>query len=325
MVFISGVWKRILIVKIIPKQTVMKLKNYFLLILSSLCFHASYSQDLEPRSLSSIPTSGNFIVASYGSSQGNILVDNTLPIEDLESSINSAIFGYARSFKFLNKLSKFDAITSYSFGSFEGVVSSVDSSTSRNGFGDPMLRFSMILVGDEVVSPSEFAGREKKKFKLGISFRVKVPLGQYSPDKLLNLGMNRWAFKAGVSASYSFWQKLIVEGGINSWFFTKNKDFYGGNEIYQKPLLSFQLHTTYLINPNLWAAVSLGRSTLGETVLNNVGNNDSQNNSRMGVAIAYRLDKSNSIKFALTSGVTTRYGADYTSILVVYQFMWFDK
>ena len=303
----------------------MKFINKVILIIAIFGFQSVYSQDLEPRSLSSIPTGGNFLIASYGYSVGNILVDNTMPIDDLNSMINSAVFGYARSFKFLNKLTKFDVISSYSFANFEGVVSSIDSSTTRNGFGDPMLRFSMVLIGDEVVSPKEFANRDRHNFKLGISLRIKAPLGKYDASKLLNLGMNRWAFKAGVSASYTFWQRLIVEGQVNSWFFTENKDFYGSNSIYQKPLMSFQLHTTYIFNPKMWGAISLGRSAFGETVLNDIGKNNSQNNSRMGASFSYRLNKSNSIKLALTSGVTTRYGSDYTSILVVYQFMWFDK
>ena len=303
----------------------MKIKYTILIFLALLSFRTSFSQDLEPRSLSSIPTGGNFLVASYGYSVGNILVDNSMPIEDLNSTINSAVFGYARSFKFLNKLTKFDVITAYSFANFEGTVSKVDSSTSRNGFGDPMLRISMVLIGDEVTSPKDFSSRDKNNFKLGVSLRIKAPLGQYNASKLLNLGMNRWAFKAGVSASYTFWQRLIVEGQVNSWFFTENKDFYGGNSIYQKPLMSFQLHTTYIFNPKMWGAISLGRSAFGETVLNDIGKDDNQNNSRMGVAFSYRVNKSNSLKVALTSGVTTRYGSDYTSILVVYQFMWFDK
>ncbi len=41
----------------------------------------SSSQDLEPRSLSSIPIGVNFAIASYGCSSGNILLDNSLPIE----------------------------------------------------------------------------------------------------------------------------------------------------------------------------------------------------------------------------------------------------
>ena len=87
------------------------------------------AQDLEPRSLSNIPIIGNFAVASYAYSEGNILLDNTLPIEDLNANLNRIIFAYARSFKLFNKLAKVDVILPYSIGEFSGKVLDVDSST----------------------------------------------------------------------------------------------------------------------------------------------------------------------------------------------------
>ena len=137
----------------------------------------SKAQDLEPRFLSAIPIGGNFAIASYGYSSGNILLDNSLPIEDLEAKLNSAVFGYARSFKLFNKLTKFDVITPYSFGTFTGTVSDIDSSTTRNGFGDPLVRLSMILIGAKPMGMGEFMKNEQKKINLGVTVRLRLPLG----------------------------------------------------------------------------------------------------------------------------------------------------
>ena len=46
-----------------------------------------HSQDLEPRVMSAIPTGGNFAIVSYSYSAGNILLDNSLPIEDLKANL----------------------------------------------------------------------------------------------------------------------------------------------------------------------------------------------------------------------------------------------
>ena len=310
-------------------QTVQLLKTLFLkviliLILGFITTIAD-AQDLEPRSLSAIPTGGNFAVASYGYSSGNILLDNSLPIEDLKAKLNSAIFGYARSFKLFNKLAKFDVIAPYSFGTFTGTVSDIDSSTSRSGFGDPLVRLSMILIGAKPMGIGEFMKSEQKKFNLGVIVRLRLPLGQYDPTKLLNLGANRWAIKTGLAASYTIKKKLILEGHLSSWFFTENKEFWNGNTIEQKPLLSGQLHITYIFRPGIWAAVSIGRTAMGETIVNDIEKNDLQNNSRFGAAFAYRLNKQNALKFGFSSGVSTRYGANFTTVLLAYQFMWFDK
>lgn len=302
-----------------------KYRLHILVIVSILIVSDLKAQDLEPRFLSSIPIGGNFAIASYGYSSGNILLDNALPIEDLESQLNNAVFGYARSFKLFNRLAKFDVIVPFSFATFNGVVSNVDSTTSRTGFGDPLLRISMILIGGQAMSMSEFMKQETKKFKLGVSFRLRAPLGQYDQTKLINLGANRWAFKGGVAASYTIKKKLTFEGHIISWFFTENKEFFNGNTIYQKALVAAQLHISYVIKPGIWIAVSGGTSGLGETVVNGEEQDDLQNNSRYGAAFAYRINKNHALKIAYTSGISTRYGADFSTFLLAYQFMWFDK
>ena len=283
------------------------------------------AQDLEPRFLSAMPTGGNFTIASYGYSTGNILVDNSLPIEDLNTKLNSLVIGYARSFKLFNRLAKFDAIVPFSFANFEGVVSNIDSTTSKTGFGDPLFRLSIVIIGGQAMGVSKFFNHEPKKFKLGISLRIRPPLGQYDPTKFINLGANRWAFKGAIAASYTIKKKLTFEGHLITWFFTENKSFYNGNTIAQKPLVAAHLHISYVFKPGIWLAVSAGTSGLGETIVNDVEQDDLQRNSRFGAAFAYRVSKHHALKIAFTSGVSTRYGADFNTFLLAYQFMWFDK
>ena len=302
-----------------------KIRKVLLTLTGCLFIVQLHSQDLEPRLMSAIPTGGNFVIASYSYSAGNILLDNSLPVEDLKANLNNFVFAYARSFKLFNKLAKFDVIVPYSFGTFEGVVSNIDSSTSRTGFGDPLIRLSMVLIGSEPVSITDFFKQEQKKFNLGAFVRIRPPLGQYDPSKLINLGANRWATKIGLAGSYSFGRKLILEGHVNSWFFTENKEFFNGNSIQQKPLISAQLHVAYLFTPGIWIAFSAGQSGMGETLVNEVEKNDLQNSSRFGAAFSYKLSKHNALKIAFTSGLSTRYGADFTSVILAYQFIWFDK
>jgi len=90
-------------------------------------------------------------------------------------------------------------------------------------------------------------------------------------------------------------------------------------------MITFQSHLSYEFKPGIWAAISYGRSNLGETVLNGIEKNDIQKNSRMGAAFAFRLNKGSAIKVAVTSGVSTRYGSDYTTFLLAYQYLWFDN
>jgi len=295
------------------------------ILISLILVIESNAQDLEPRFLSSIPIGGNFAIVSYGYSNGNILLDNSLPIEDLNAKLNNIVVAYARSFKLFGRLTKFDMVIPYSIAGFSGVVSNIDSTTKRNGFGDPLFRLSMVLVGGKAMGVNDFMIQQPKKFKLGVSFRFRPPIGQYDNTKLINLGANRWAFKTAVAASYTIKKKLTFEGHLLSWFFTENKEFFNGNTISQKPLVAAQFHISYVFKPGIWLAVSGGTSGLGETIVNGIEQDDLQNNSRYGAAFAYRLSKSHALKIAYTSGVSTRYGSDFNTFLVAYQFMWFDK
>lgn len=282
------------------------------------------SQDLEPGFLSAIPIGGNIGIASYGFSTGEILLDNTLPIEDLNSKMSVLGMGYFRSFKFLNRLTKFDLVVPYAIGDYEALLEGEKASTTKNGFGDPLVRISMILVGVDALRPPAFFKKKQNDFKLGVSLRFKVPLGQYEPEKLINLGGNRWAVKGVVAGSYTIKDKLVLESHFSTWFFSDNDNFFGGVVSEQKPLFGLQAHATYIFKPGIWLAASLGGVRGGETIVNGVEQARLKNN-RYGLAFAYRLNNKNSLKAAYTNGLFTLSGADFNTMLIAYQFIWFDK
>lgn len=288
------------------------------------CLPNTYSQDLEPGSLSSVPIGGNFAIAAYGRSSGKILINNSLPIEGLNARLNNFVLGYAHSFKLFNKVAKFDAIIPYAFGDFKGLLEGVPAQRERNGLGDPSFRFSIILLGLKPLKPADFFKEEQKKFKLGVSLRVSAPLGQYDADRLINLGTNRWSFKTGLAGSYTIKKKLIFELQLDTWLFTDNSDFFGGNIQSQEPLFGAQLHATYIFKPGFWLALSLGE-VFGGTVAVNGVENEMLNNSRYGMSLAYKLSKHHSLKASFSNRLLTSTGNDFNTFLIAYQFMWFNK
>ena len=108
--------------------------------------------------------------------------------------MHSVVLVYVRSLKLFNKPTKIDATIPYSFAKFNGLYKGEDAERFRNGFGDPIFRISMILIGDQPLLPKEFAQRKISKFKLGVALKIRPPLGQYDNTKFINLGANRWAF-----------------------------------------------------------------------------------------------------------------------------------
>ena len=309
----------------INKLNINKLILSAFWLCSTLSYTSALSQDLEPRLLSAMPTGANIAIASYSHSAGNILVDNALPIEDLDASLNNFVFGYAKSFKLFNKLTKVDMIVPISFGEYNAIVEGEDTNVNRNGFGDPLFRISMILFGVTPLKPQDYFKQESEKFKLGLIFRFKAPLGSYNSDKLLNVGTNRWSFQTGLGASYTIKKKIIFEGHLNTWLFTENNNYFGGNTSQQKPLFAIQAHAAYIFKPGIWLAVSTGKTFGGELKINGIENDIPQKNSRAGAAFGYKLNKHSGLKLAYTNGFSTRSGADFNSVILVYTYIWFDK
>lgn len=303
-----------------------KIKTEPLLILLFFCLNSLtfQAQDLEPRFLSSVPLKTNFGGLVYGYSQGDILL-NAQQIEGLNAKLNSVAAFYGRSFKLFNKQAKFDVAVPYAFGKLNAIVSQVDTTANRNGFVDPTLRVSVILIGDKALNLQEFAKREIKKFKMGASFKIKAPLGKYDETKIINLGANRWGFQVKTAASYRPVKKIILELHIDSWFFTENTSFNNGSRLAQKPLFTTQLHMAYLFNPKFWISGSIGQVALGETSIDGVEQNNDQKNSRYGFTASYKLNKLGSLKFSLTNGLYIASGANFTTALMGYSFVWFDK
>lgn len=116
----------------------------------------------------------------------------------------------------------------------------------RSGLLDLGLRFSVNLKGGPVMPISQFV-KWKQKTVLGASLRVIPPTGQYSPTKLINWGINRWAFKPEFGYSRRF-GKWMLDGYAGVWLFTTNQKFFSmpaPQPQTENPVGSFEAHLSY--------------------------------------------------------------------------------
>ena len=276
---------------------------------------------MEPRAYSRAPVGAQTIILSYGFQHGDIVTDSALPLDDVSVKLNSEILGYARTFGIFGRQANIAVAIPYFHGTVKGTVFEDQVEAKRSGLGDARLRFSAMLRGGPALSPREFA-TQKSKTLIGVSVSMIAPTGQYDPRRLVNLGSNRWAFKPEVGISKPI-GKWTVELAGGAWFFTDNKNFFNHVRRKQDPLLSLQAHTSYTIKPRMWVAFGGTYFAGGKTTVNNVVNNDSKSNSRIGVTFAYPLNNRQSLKFAWMRGVTTRFGGDMNYYGIGWQYTWF--
>ncbi len=147
------------------------------------------------------------------------------------------------------------------------------------------------------------------------------PLGQYDESRLVNIGTNRWSFKpeVGVSKAVGPWTLEIAAAAM---FFTDNDDFFGGNALSQEPIYSLQGHLVYGFRSGIWVSVDATYFAGGRTTLNGDQNNDLQQNWRVGGTVAVPVDRANSVKFYLSTGLSARTGNEYDLVGVAWQYRW---
>ena len=288
------------------------------LLLSALANHA---QEMEPGAYSRAPIGTNLVLITYGYQTGDILTDASLPLRDVNVEMNSAVLAYSRTFSLFGRQANIGGAVPYVFGTVQGTVFEESLKVRRSGLADARIRFSANLIGSPALRPREFAAA-KRKTVVGVGVTVVVPTGQYDPARLVNPGTNRWAFKPeiGISKPAGRW---TFEAAAGAWLFTDNKNFFGGRRRAQDPLLSLQGHVIYTFRPRMWISAGGTYYNGGRTIVDDVANFDRMSNSRYGATFSYPLNNRHSLKFALSKGLTARYGGNLTSAVVGWQYTWF--
>jgi hypothetical protein len=249
-----------------------------------------------------------------------VVFDPTIPLENADIHIHGTVFAWARSIKVGPMSGKVDMILPYGWLSGSAEFDGQTVTRVVNGLADPRIRMSVNFIGAPSLPLSGFKDY-KQNFVLGGSLQIFLPLGQYDPLRLVNLGTNRYSFKPEIGASKTFGpMQLELTGGVQ--FFTVNNDFYQGKTRSQAPIGSVQGHVNYNFKKGIWAAVDGTYYWGGHTTVDGVEGQDLQKNTRLGLTVAVPLGIHQSIKISLSTGVSTRTGSDYDVAGLIWQYRW---
>ena len=278
------------------------------------------AQDLEPRALTNVPVGWNFAALGYRYATGNVLLDPAVPIEDLNSRVHTVLGGYVRALSLFGLSSKLNVLVPFASGSWEGQLEGQDTSRAVTGFGDPRVALSLNFVGAPALRARDF-GSFRQTTIVGANLRVTVPLGQYDPSKLINLGSNRWTFRLQVGASHAV-GPWILEAYAAGWFFTTNSDFFGGSKLVQHPLATFQLHFIRSLGRRFWIALDGGYGIGGRSAIDDIEMETLISTFRFGLTGAAQLAPQHTVRLVLVSGKRVQRGPDYDAIVLTYQYRW---
>src|SRR3954469_12522396 len=278
------------------------------------------AQELEPRSYSVVPTHFNAAGLSYMYSHGDVVTDATMPVQGLSITTSIIAAAYVKSFALFGKLGRIQMLLPYTFITGTATIAGSDTTASRSGFADGRVKIGLNLFGSPGMAPKDFQ-RFNEETVLGTSIVISVPIGQYWPEKVINIGTHRWGFKPELGFSHrrgSFYFETFA--GV--WFFTKNKVYLKTAKLEQDPIFTFQAHVIHLFPKKSWVAVNGGYADGGQTRVNGIEKNNFQKNWRLGATYSFPINRRSSIRAMLNTGVATRAGGDFTSLTFAYQYGW---
>ena len=295
-----------------------------LLLLQLAAMNVAQAQDLEPRRWSHLPTGLNVIGVGTGWTDGDILFDPVLLIEDATFDLYPLGLGYVRSFGLFGRSSRVDVIVPYASGRWRGLLDGEFTEVQRRGFADPRVRFSINLWGAPALSGKEFIQYKRDHpvtTTIGAGLQIRVPLGEYTQERLINLGQNRWVFKPqlGVLHQRNKWQ-FELTGSV--FLHQTNKEFYKGSELKQDPTLFVQAHAIYTFKPGWWASFSGGYAYGGRAHVDDV---PKSNVRARYIALSFGLpiNRHQSMKFTyLTSDTHVPTGNNTDALLAAWSINW---
>ncbi len=289
-------------------------------VLFFIVVSVAHAQDLEPRAYSNAPVGMNFLLAGYAYSQGGVVADPAMPLEDANIEVHKLILAYVHTFDLWGLSSKFNIVAPYACAS--GSAKFAGELKERNvcGFGDPRFRLTVNFYGAPALSMKEFQGYKQDTIA-GISLQVTPPAGQYDSTKLVNIGTNRWSFEPQIGVSKAV-GPLTMELATAVTFYSDNTNFLEGQTLETDPIYSIQGHIIYNFKYGIWCALDGTYYRGGQTAVNEIKGDTLQENTRLGATLSFPINRHNSVKLYTTSGVSTRTGSNFDTLGISWQYRW---
>jgi hypothetical protein len=299
------------------------------LLLSSLLAAALRlpAQELAPRAYIITPIHTNAVTLTWGYYNGGLNFGGTIPITGATGSYSIPVISLYHTLSFFGRSANLTASLPYGVGTFEGAVLGTKRSVYRSGLLDASFRFSVNLLGGPAMPVQEYA-RWKQKTLLGVSLKVIAPTGQYDSTKLINWGINRWAFKPelGYSRRLGNW---LLDGYGGAWLYTTNSTAFAGpvpQPQTQEPIGSLEGHLSYDFGQRTWVSFDANFWWGGITSLSGVNNlATKQVGSRLGGTGSLRLSRHHSVKISYSNGTHVRFGGNYQNVSVAWQYSWLGR
>ena len=269
--------------------------------LLALAAASAQAQGDGPRVYQIVPA-GTHVVSVYGLfTRGNQSADPGLVVEAGNVAVDVAVVQYVHPVTLGNRVG--GAFVVLPLGEVTGTLPILgrELSGSSSWVGDMQLGWVQNVVGPPPLTGKDYATR-KPGFTFGVLGKLLTPTGAYSPDKVINLGGNRWAFQLGTPITW-YLGRSFVDPKLTTFellpsvtFYTRNADPNGADTFEQEPIFRLEGHVTRNLNKALWLSLDATWVYGGETTTDGVANDNAQRALMLGGTANFTFSRSTSLK-----------------------------
>jgi hypothetical protein len=205
-----------------------------------------------------------------------------------------AIAGYARTFSLFDRSAM--AAILLPMGRISGDVNLAGRtfSQSASGFGDPMLEFSINVIGPPAQKAIPDVMRYEPGFSVDLLADLALPIGEYDNDQPLNIGQNRWYGRFGLPIVWQIgaWvpgRRTTLEFLPAVWIFGDNTD-YVGQTLETDPMFQLDAHLTRDFTEHLWGSLDAAWYSGGQATINGV-QGEKLDNLGVGLTLGYVINE----------------------------------
>ena len=268
----------------------------------------AHSQEIEARAYSNAPIGINFLTGGLAQAKSGSYTLNTQALS-LTHVIDVA-----------GQSGRLTLVLPYAELSGTGQVGAQTINASAEGLSDPLIKASVNLYGAPALTNSEFINYQQDLI-IGASIAASIPWGKYNSNQMINVGANRSLIQPAMGLSQAVGPWRLELAGMAT-IYTSNNNYMGSNTLSQSPIYSGETHLIYYFPSTAWISADATYFTGGQTYLNGLPVNGTQENWRFGSTLSYPLDKSNSIRLSASKGVYSRTDTSYNAVGISWQYRW---
>mgnify|MGYP006969289367 FL=1 len=279
-----------------------------LVLLALLISPNAHAQEIEARAYSNAPIGINFLTGGLAQAKSGSYTLNTQALS-LTHVIDVA-----------GQSGRLTLVLPYAELSGTGQVGAQTINASAEGLSDPLIKASVNLYGAPALTNSEFINYQQDLI-IGASIAASIPWGNYNSNQMINVGANRSLIQPAMGLSQAVGPWRLELAGMAT-IYTSNNNYMGSNTLSQSPIYSGETHLIYYFPSTAWISADATYFTGGQTYLNGLPVNGTQENWRFGSTLSYPLDKSNSIRLSASKGVYSRTDTSYNAVGISWQYRW---